>query len=161
MKTRKQVAKQSPAGPESVVTRTEQLLKAAEISARVIRESKSLSGGQKEIALGGLEQMRQLVAATPASKANGLVYIEQAIVQPWNEESGEDAEKFWQAAQEAGLDYARRDVLRNVLKRKRIKDRLEFEMVADTVDASEESGKISADEARELRKMVAAFERAR
>lgn len=110
--------------------------------------------------LGGLEQMRQLIAATPASKSvKGLAYIEQAVVQPWNESGGEDAEKFWQAAAGAGLDFARRDVLRDVLARKRIKSRPEYEVVVDTVDADEDSGKITADDAAALRKMVAAFER--
>jgi len=127
----------------------------------VIRESKSLSADQKEIALGGLEQMRRLAAAASPSTAKGLADIEAAVVQPWNEEAGADAEKFWEAAREAGLDYVRRDVLRDVLKRKRIKDRLEFEVVVDTVDAREESGEISAGEARDLRKMAAMFEHSR
>jgi hypothetical protein len=159
MKVSRQIGRRSGAGPKSNGTQAEQLLKAAEISATVMRESRSLSQEQKEIALRGLEQMRGLIAAMPESKTSkGLPDIEQAIVQPWNEESGEDAEKFWKAASAAGLDYTRRNVLQDVLKRKRVKDRQEYEVVIDTLDGDEQEGKITAGQAAELRKLATAFE---
>jgi hypothetical protein len=144
-------------------TRAAQLASAIAISENLIRDSKSFSPEQKQIMLTGLESMRRMMAdAKPASKTvRSLAFIEQAVVQPWNETSNEDAEKFWQASASAGLDYVRRDVLRDVLSQKRIRDQPEYEVVVDTVDANEDSGKITAAEAAALRRMINAFKRPR
>ena len=160
MKSRKKVARRSNGGRKGHAERAAQLRKAIAISADVIRNSKSFGSTQKETMLSGLESIRQLSSAAPSTKTGkSLAYIEQAVVQPWNEVANEDAEKFWQAATAAGLEYERRDVLRDVLSRKRIKDQPEFEVIVDTVDASEDSGKITGEEAAALRKMIVAFER--
>lgn len=140
--------------------RAAQLVKAIDISESLFRSSKGLSKDQKKTVLDGFEDIRAKVTNPEPAFRNvkSLAYLEQAVVQPWNEMVGRDADEFWRRAAEAGLDYERRDVIADVLARKRIRDDQEYEVIMDNMDAMADEGKISADQAETLRRLVTAFE---
>jgi hypothetical protein len=100
--------------------RAQQLLKAIGFSEDVIRASETLSSAQKRIMLDGLEKMRTLVSNPEAAFKNvrSLAYLEQAVVQPWNEQKGPEAEAFWTRVRAAGLDYQQGKTLREPRSRK-------------------------------------------
>lgn len=116
----------SPSRSDAYAARAAQVLAAMGIYEDVVRDSEELGAAQKKIILRALEQQRRLVAEPEPAFRNleSLAYLEQATVQPWNESSGADADEFWRRVAELGLDYRRKDVIREVLKRKRIRDAL-------------------------------------
>lgn len=87
-----------------------------------------------------------------------LGYIEQAVIEPWNETTGRDAEAFWRGVAEARLDYQRRDVVCEVLARNEIKDRVEHELVVDTLAATP-MRRLAAGDVASLQRLVDAFQR--
>jgi hypothetical protein len=94
--------------------RAEQLLKAIAISEDVIRASKAFSATQKRQLLAELQQTRTLASnpEPPFRNLRSLANLEQAVVQPWNEESSPDADAFWARSADAGLVYQRGKTLR-------------------------------------------------
>jgi hypothetical protein len=136
-----------------------QLLNAIKIHEDVVRESKDLTAAQKKLVLDGLASDRKHIVNSESKTMEALRYIEGAVVQPFNEMTGPDADKFWQRIAEARLDFQRRDVVREILERNRIKDRVEYEIVIDTEDALLDAGKITAAEAKKLQALVDRYER--
>ena len=140
--------------------RAEQLVQAIGISAEVVRASKRISAKEKKLALEDLEETRLAVLHPAAAFRNlsSLRYQEQEILEPWDEESSEDADLFWQRSAAAGLAYTRRDTLREVLKRGRIANAAEYELVADLADMARETGKVTEAEAEKLSELIGAYE---
>lgn len=134
--------------------RARQLLKALEIHEEVVRTSKELSSEQRKLVLTSLEQERELLTTPRGQTTSALRYSEDAIIGPFNEESGPDADRFWKKVAEAGLDFKRRDVIREILERKRINNRVEYDLVVDLVDTLEDDKKITRAEAQTLRDLA-------
>ena len=90
------------------------LLKAMDISEAVIAASRTFTARQKDQMGRSLAEMRGLVEnpAPQFRNPRSLAFIEQAVVQPWNETGGADADAFWAAAASAGLDFQRGKTLR-------------------------------------------------
>lgn len=88
-----------------------------------------------------------------------LAFLEQAFFEHWNHASGAHVERFWQALAERGLPFARKDLVRDVLARGRIKNEVEYEAVTDAMVVQRQLGRISAAEEETLGEMLAAFEK--
>jgi len=114
-KGRTRVSDQKSENVESVyLERVEHLMKAIAISEEVIRASKEFPTSEKRQLLAHLQQIRDLAAnPEPAFRTlRSLASLEQPVVQPWNEESGPDADAFWERSAAAGLVYQRGKTLR-------------------------------------------------
>lgn len=137
------------------------MVKSRKLHEAVTRESNELSAAEKQLILNAMKIRRsQVTNAKPnAQTLPTLRYIESAVIQAFNEESGPDTEKFWRRISEAGLDFRRRDVVRDILERDRIKDRIEYDIVVDTADTLADMGKVTPAEAKRLQQLVARFER--
>jgi hypothetical protein len=95
----------------------------------------------------------------PFANLRSLAYAEEAIFTEWNENVGPDVERFWQLIAERELPFERRDIIREILNRGRIRNDIEYQAVTDAMVISEQIGRISADEAQKLSDMLAAFEK--
>jgi hypothetical protein len=101
---------------------------------------------------------KALTPEPPFASLESLAYLEDAFFTYWNEASGEHIERFWQLVAERGLPFQRRDVVREVLNRGRIKDDIEYQHVTDGVVILRQSGRISREEADRLSMMLKQFE---
>ena len=87
----------------------------------------------------------------------GLAQLEDIFFTSWNEESGEDVERFWQLVAERGLPFERKDIVRDALNRGRINNEMEYQTVTDSIVIQQQMGKITAAEAERLDKMLGQF----
>ena len=76
----------------------------------------------------------------------------------FQEANGEIVEYFWKQISKENLGYLRKDRLRNIINRGKIKGRVEYELVVDLLVVAEQEGRISAPEARLLSDMIGDFE---
>jgi len=101
-----------------------------------------------------LEWKEMALAPRPGLATNrSLAYLEQAFFTYWNEASGKHVDRFWRLVAERGLPFERKDAVRDVLVRGRIKTELEYELITDAM------GKISLAEKKKLSEMLAEFEK--
>lgn len=88
-----------------------------------------------------------------------LSQIEQDFLTYWNESSGEEVELFWKEVDSAAIDIERKDILKEVLKRKMIRNILEFNYIIDAFVISQQQGRITFEEANILNSYLAEFEK--
>jgi hypothetical protein len=89
----------------------------------------------------------------------GLAQLEHIFFTEWNEGSGEYIERFWQLVAERGLPFERKDIVRAVLNRGRIRNEVEYQTITDSIVIQQQIGKISRKEADRLSVMLAQFEK--
>jgi len=148
------MAKKTPKDGEA--RRIEQLTQLIEINEQILRGSNALSPKQKQIALAGVGRYRE--ALDPPIGRRSLDQLESDLLLAWNESTGPDANAFWKRLEEASLPYLRRDVLREILERRKIRNRVEYDLLADTMEERAENGSITQDERGRLRAMMNQYE---
>ncbi|HWE21964.1 MAG TPA: hypothetical protein VG758_33115, partial [Hyphomicrobiaceae bacterium] len=80
----------------------------------------------------------------------GLRSMEAAFFTEWNEGPPAEARGFWQAIEQAGLPYARRDLLAEIFSRKRITSRDHYEFAVDVIGAAQDEGLLDRDQVEQL-----------
>ena len=150
------MAKKTPKNGEAVARRIEQLTKLIEINEQILGGSNALTAKQKQIALAGVGSYRK--ALEPPISTRGLDQIESDLLLAWNESSGADATAFWKRVETAGMPYRQRDVLREILERGKIRNRVEYDVLADTMEERAQEGAITQDERGRLRAMMNQYE---
>jgi hypothetical protein len=135
-----------------------QLLQAITIHEDVVIESRAHTAAQKKLIRDGLARERDRIVSGDSKTLATLHFVEATVLRSFNEASGPDTEKFWERVANAGLAFHRRDVVREILDRNRIKDRIEYDAVIDTADLLTDAGKITAAEAKQLRQLVERYE---
>ena len=91
-------------------------------------------------------------------KLASLKYIEQDTFTFFKEGNGETVEYFWQQIAKENLGYIREDKLRKIIERGKIKGRIEYELVIDSIVAAEQEERITKQEAKQLSEMIGEFE---
>ena len=76
----------------------------------------------------------------------------------YNEGGGPDVEEFWRRVQEAGLPFERKDVLRIVLNRDRVRTRSEYDIVIDTAIPASQTGRITEEQCSRLLQLAENYE---
>lgn len=94
----------------------------------------------------------------PFANLKSLAYLEDAFFTFWNESSGAHVEPFWAAIAQRELPFQRKEVIGEVLRRGRIRTAIEYDHVQDSIVVLEQSGRISAGDARRLSEMLAQYE---
>jgi len=79
----------------------------------------------------------------------------------FNEGAGTTVDYFWKRIKEEGLPYERKDVLKIVLERGKIRGRQEYDVVTDTFVPAQQEGRISAEEFERLSNMLGEYENRR
>lgn len=87
-----------------------------------------------------------------------LKYSIEEVFTYFNEGSGKEVEYFWSEVSRKGLGYKRKNRLATLLKRKKIKNIIEFDFVKDTLVAYYQQGVINNEEFELLDQMIIDFE---
>lgn len=140
--------------------RAGQLAKAIDIAESIISKSILIDERTREhfIKWGREMKFMALNPEPPFNKIVSLKYIENDFFIYWNEAAGQDVEQFWKEVFANGLGFERKDTIRTVLKRKRIKDIHEYNSIVDNILVAEQIGQISKVQARELSELIGDFE---
>ncbi|HUQ05650.1 MAG TPA: hypothetical protein VM261_24270 [Kofleriaceae bacterium] len=139
--------------------RVELLTAIVAVAEEVIKGAKGLTQNEKrsEIAFG--IETRELAQNSTIRTTGSINQLQSDFLVRWNEAVGPEVEEFWRRIAKRGIPIERRDVVKDVLERKRIKDRHEYETVADSIVVLQQIGKITAAQARALDQMLADFEK--
>jgi hypothetical protein len=88
-----------------------------------------------------------------------LAYLESAYFTYWNEAPCEAHVKmFWERVASEGLPFKRRDVVRELLERGRIRSDLEYEYANDLIPGHRQLGILTDDEETRIAGMIEAYE---
>jgi len=137
-----------------------QLQKVIELAEQVITNSNVLTNKEKEAAIIWGKSIIEM-ANNPKPqfrKLASLKFLENDFLTYWNEAKGVDIELFWKKVYFNKLNFKRKDVIATVLKRKKIKDIHEYNVIVDTLLIAEQLGQIDNNEAKELSQMIEKFE---
>jgi hypothetical protein len=104
-------------------------------------------------------RQKALSPEPPFATLRSLAYLEEAFFTAWNEGLGEHVEQFWQRIAERGLPFERRDLIREILTRRRIRNDIEYQAVTDALVVLQHIGKITDREVAQLAEMLEAFEK--
>jgi hypothetical protein len=85
-------------------------------------------------------------------------YNIEAVFTYFQECSGPDVEEFWKQIKEAGLPYKRENKMVKILKRKKIKNDIEYDFVTDVIVPYQQEGMITEEEEILLKKYLGDFE---
>lgn len=87
-----------------------------------------------------------------------LKYSKQEVFSFFQESTGPTVEYFWKRIKKEGLDYDRENKLGKILKRGKIRGRVEYEYVTDMIVTAEQVGMISKAEMKQLGEMLGEYE---
>jgi len=91
-------------------------------------------------------------------KSTSLNYHIRNVLTIFQEGSGEAVEHFWQQLSKENLGYVREDKLRKIINRGKIRGRIEYELVVDSIIAAQQEKRITEAEVKKLSKMLGEFE---
>ncbi|MBK6398413.1 MAG: hypothetical protein IPF75_09140 [Bacteroidetes bacterium] len=91
-------------------------------------------------------------------KLASLKFEIQNVFTYFQEGTGDTVEYFWRQLSKENLGYVREDKLRKILDRGKIKGRIEYELVIDSIVVAEQEERITKQEATQLSEMIGEFE---
>ncbi|WP_306354219.1 hypothetical protein [Flavobacterium sp. '19STA2R22 D10 B1'] len=92
------------------------------------------------------------------SNLKSLSYNIEGVFTFFQEGSGETVDKFWEKIKELGLPYKRENKLAKILKRKKIKNDIEYDFVIDVLVPYQQEKMITEEEVILLNELIGAFE---
>lgn len=106
-----------------------------------------------------IQQKQNVLFPEPRYKSlASLKYSIEDVFTYFQESSGETVEYFWEKIIASNLDYQRVNKLEKILKRGKIKGRLEYEYVKDIILVAQQTGMISQEESKQLSEMLEKYE---
>lgn len=87
-----------------------------------------------------------------------LKSVEANVFTYFQEGSGDAVNYFWEQIKQHELPYKRQNKILEILKRKRIKDEIEYDFVTDVIVPYEQEGLITSQERELLSSLLLAFE---
>jgi hypothetical protein len=141
----------------------EKLVKAIDISVEAFQNfpPSNRTESQLHLIYMGSKRNREL-ALNPEPryrKLASLKYLIEAVLTPFQEGAGEHVEYFWKRVAKENLGYQRENKLEKILARGKIKGRIEYDYVIDSLVVAQQSNIINEQQAAELSDMLAAFEK--
>ena len=91
-------------------------------------------------------------------KVASIKYLENDFLTYWNESTDKEVDKFWIEIQKNGIDFEKKDTIKTVLKRGKIKDINEFYNIIGNIVIAEQIGWIDQEQIIELNRMIGDFE---
>ena len=91
-------------------------------------------------------------------KIASLKYKINDVFTYFQEASGREVEYFWKQIREQNLNYVREDKLGKIIKRGKIRNRIEFEYVTDLIVVAEQEKRITKNDVEKLSHMIGEFE---
>lgn len=90
--------------------------------------------------------------------SKSLAYTHDDIFTFFQEATGETVDKFWEKITENNLPYKRENKLKKILKRKKIKNDIEYNFIIDVFVPYIQTGVINEEEIELINDMIAKFE---
>ena len=140
--------------------RADRLAKAVDIAVKIINESKRFDNASKIPMINLCNQIKQM-ALNPEpqfKKVASIKYLENDFLTFWNESTDKEVDTFWIELYKNGIDFERKDTIKTVLKRGKIKDIHEYDNIVDNIVVAEQIGRINKEQAIELSQMIGDFE---
>ncbi len=140
--------------------RAERLEKAIDISEKIVSQSVEIEISLKKAMLnfGNTTKNDALNPEPEFRKIASLKYLENDFLTYWNEAKGNDIEIFWKEIYNNGIGFERKDTIKLVLKRNKIKNRNEYNSIIDTIVVAEQIGRITTKQKEILSKLIGQFE---
>ncbi len=101
---------------------------------------------------------RALYAETKFRGTQSLAHTENAILTYFQEGSGEAVEYFWKQIKDQCLSFKRENKLEKILKRGKIKNKMEYDFIVDVLVPYQQELLITQTDADVLGQMLAQFE---
>jgi hypothetical protein len=101
----------------------------------------------------------ELIRRGHVRSLTGLKDLEAAFFTQWYESPPSETAAFWRAVEAAGLPFARRDLLAEIVAKGRITSRDHYEFATDAVGLAGEDGGPTEAQAAQLKAMIGAYER--
>ncbi|MFB9865492.1 hypothetical protein [Rufibacter immobilis] len=89
---------------------------------------------------------------------SSLKYLIEAVFTYFQEGTGPTVEFFWKKLDEEGLDFKRENKLEKILKRGKIRGRIEYDYVTDMIVIAEQAKLTTSEDSRKLSQMIGEFE---
>ena len=89
----------------------------------------------------------------------GLRSLEAAFFTEWNEGPLAETDGFWQAIQQTGLPYIRRDLLAEIFSRGRITSREHYEFAVDVIGIAQDESLLAPDQVEQLGRWISTYEK--
>ena len=140
--------------------RAERLSKAVDIAVKIVNESEQFGDDFKTPMINFCNQLKQM-ALNPEpqfKKVASIKYLENDFLTYWNESTDKEVDKFWIEIHKNGIDFEKKDTIKTVLKRGKIKDINEFDNLIDNIVVAEQIGRINQEQIIELNRMIGDFE---
>ncbi|MBB3696568.1 hypothetical protein KMW28_23945 [Flammeovirga yaeyamensis] len=140
--------------------RAERLAKAVDIAVKILNESDRFHNDSKTPMINLCNQIKQM-ALNPEpqfKKVASIKYLENDFLTYWNESADKEVDKFWTELYKNGIDFERKDTIKTVLKRGKIKDIYEYDNIVDNIVVAEQIGRINKEQTTELSQMIGDFE---
>ena len=140
--------------------RLQRLFRTLDISKEILSTTDLISKDEKKAHLVFIEQTQELLLNPEPQHKNSksLEFVENTILTYWNEASGPHIEIFWERLDGEAIDFIRRDIIRDVLSRKKIKNIHEFDHIIDSFVIAQQTGRMTNDEAEEMNSYIQEFE---
>lgn len=103
------------------------------------------------------EKAIKLMALHPElgfERLESLAFLENDFFTYWNEATEPEVDDFWKLVAQHGLPFGRRDPVRDIIRRGRIRSGVEYEAATDGIDDE----RLSAGEREQLEAILAAYE---
>ena len=140
--------------------RAERLEKAIDIAEKIISQSLEMEFSLKKamLSFGNTTKNDALNPEPKFRKITSIKYLENDFLIYWNEAKGNDIEKFWKEIYAKKIGFERKDVIKLVLKRNKIKNRNEYNAIIDTIVVAEQIGRITTEQKEILSELIGQFE---
>jgi hypothetical protein len=137
-----------------------QLKSAIKIGNVVIMNATKVEQKEKDDYLRGWnEQLKQLDFLDEKFKnLRSLAYLEDDFLIYWNESMGNHVEEFWKLLSSNNIEYERKNVLLDTLKRGRIKNIHEYHTIQDGLVIAFQEERITQDELEQLGSILSKYE---
>lgn len=146
----------------------ENLIKAIDIAIEIFRnhspkewyEHKVGDINQVEHTIKCYKDMKQQRINAEAKYQNlaSLKYCVEDVFIYFQEASGETVNEFWKKIKEANLPYERENKMGKILKRKKIRNDIEYDYVIDTIVPLEQEGVLTKEDVELLNQMIGQYE---
>jgi len=87
-----------------------------------------------------------------------LSYIINDVFVYFQEGSGDAVNYFWHQIKDSGLEFKRENKLEKIIKRKKIKSKIEYDCIIDIIIPYQQEGIINDDEVNLLHRLLLDFE---
>jgi hypothetical protein len=137
----------------------QQLCTLIELSESVVSVSTIIPNGQKKMFLADYKRnTEEAKEFAEQNKASFLKQLVNEVLTPWQETDDADSKQFWHLVRQRGLPIEQKDYLAKILKRGRITNPTEYELVQDSIVIWQHDRRITAEQANNLNQMIADYE---